>query len=211
MSMTEWVLRGPEIATCNCNYGCPCQFNSLPTTGDCKATIAMQIIEGHYGNVKLDGLKWAGIFSWPGPIHLGHGEAQLVIDERATPEQRDALLKILTGQDSEPGATAFQVFSSTLEKVHDPLFKDIDFNIDMESCDGSVSIQDTLKIVTTAIRNPITGKPHHPKVALRSGFEFAEAEFASGSSKSQGAIILNNDDKHAHLAMIHMTGKGVVH
>ena len=211
MSMTEWVLRGPEIATCNCNFGCPCQFNSLPTNGDCRAGVGMHIVEGHYGKVKLDGLNWAGIFAWPGPVHLGHGEAQPIIDERATPEQRDALLKILSGQDSEPGANFFQVFASTLDKVHDPLFKKIDFNVDFKSCAGSITVPGTLDIATTAIVNPVTGKPHHPKVSIREGFEFADAEFANGSSKSKGAIVLANENKHAHLAMIHITGRGVVH
>ena len=211
MSMTEWVLRGPEIATCNCSYGCPCQFNSLPTTGDCRAAVGMQITKGNYGKVKLDGLKWAGMFAWPGPIHMGHGEVQAVIDERATAEQRDALLKILSGQDSVPGATYFQVFASTVEKMHEPLFKKIDFKVDMKSCEGSISVPGTLEVTTAAIRNPMTGNAHHPKVSLRAGFEFSEAEFASGSSKSTGAIVLANENKHAHLAMIHITGHGVVH
>ena len=211
MAMTEWLLRGPEIATCNCNYGCPCQFNSLPTTGDCRAAVGMHIEKGHYGKIKLDGLSWVGIFAWPGPIHMGHGEVQPIVDERATPEQREALLKILSGQDSEPGATYFQVFSTTLEKVHDPLFKKIHFKVDMKSCEGSVSVPGTLEVTTAAILNPMSGKPHHPKVSLRAGFEFAEAEFASGSSKSSGPIVLANENKHAHIAMINITGHGVVH
>ena len=52
----------PEIATCNCAWGCPCQFNGLPTHGDCRAAVAMQIEKGHFGAVSLDGLKWVGLF-----------------------------------------------------------------------------------------------------------------------------------------------------
>ena len=33
MAHTDWMIRGPEIASCNCSYGCPCQFNALPTDG----------------------------------------------------------------------------------------------------------------------------------------------------------------------------------
>ncbi|NJM30781.1 MAG: DUF1326 domain-containing protein [Rhizobiales bacterium] len=210
MAMTEWMLRGPEIATCNCAYGCPCQFNALPTYGDCRAAVGMHIEKGHHGKVNLDGLNWAGAFAWPGAIHMGHGEVQPIIDERATPEQREALLTILSGQDSEPGATYFQVFASTIEKMHPPVFKKIDFKSDMKSCDGHISVDGMLEVSTTAIRNPMSGNAHHPKVALRAGFEFAEAEFASGSSKSPGPVKLENENCHAHLAMIHITGKGVV-
>ena len=35
--------------TCNCAWGCPCQFNALPTHGRCEAMVAVRIREGHYG------------------------------------------------------------------------------------------------------------------------------------------------------------------
>jgi len=211
MAMTEWMIKGPEIATCNCDYSCPCQFNALPTTGDCRAAVAMQIDKGHYGKVKLDGLRWVAVAAWPGPIHMGRGEILPIIDERATAEQRNALLAIMSGQDSEPGANFFQVFSTTLEKVHDPLFKPISFKVDLETCEGHFSVPGVVQTETHPIRNPVTGAPHHPKLSLRNGFEFSEAEFASGTTRSQGAIVLDNRDKHAHLAMLHVTGKGIVH
>ena len=211
MAMTEWMIKGPEIAACNCDYGCPCQFNSLPTHGDCRATLAVRIDKGHHGKVKLDGLRFAAIAAWPKAIHEGHGEILPIVDERATAEQRNALLTIMSGQDSEPGANFFQVFSTMIEKVHDPLFKPITFEVDMKSCEGHFSVPDVIQVTTHPIRNPVTGNPHHAKLVLRTGFEFLEAEFASGTSKSHGAIALDNHDKHAHIAMLHLTGKGLVH
>jgi len=82
MAHTEWMIRGPEIATCNCDYSCPCQFNALPTDGTCRAAVAMHIEEGHHGKVKLGGLRWAAVAAWPGPIHMGHGEIQPIVDKR---------------------------------------------------------------------------------------------------------------------------------
>jgi len=35
----------------------------------------MQIDEGIHGNTRLDGLRFVGIFRWPGAIHEGKGEA----------------------------------------------------------------------------------------------------------------------------------------
>src|SRR5690349_17968642 len=125
MSTVTWEIKGREFANCNCSYGCPCQFNALPTYGNCHAIVGMMIERGHHGATKLDGLKFAGMFSWPGAIHEGNGEAAVVVDERANPAQREALLRILTGQDTVPGATVFQVFSTTLTKLHEPLFKHI--------------------------------------------------------------------------------------
>ncbi|TMJ40624.1 MAG: DUF1326 domain-containing protein [Alphaproteobacteria bacterium] len=209
--MIDWLIRGPEIATCNCAYGCPCQFNALPTQGNCKASVAMRIDKGHFGEVKLDGLHWAGIFAWPGPIHEGHGEAQPIIDQRASPEQRNALLTIMSGQESMPGATYFQVFSSMIEKFHEPLFKPITFTADVENATGHFKVDGVVDSKAEPIRNPVTGEPHHAKLSLRKGFEFLAAEFGSSTTKTQGKIALDWSGRHAHLTMINITGQGIVH
>jgi hypothetical protein len=47
--MTPWEIKAKEFANCNCAYGCPCQFNALPTHGNCEAAVAMEIEKGHYG------------------------------------------------------------------------------------------------------------------------------------------------------------------
>ena len=114
---TNWTIHGREFVNCNCSYGCPCQFNGLPTHGHCQAVAGMEIEQGHHGVTKLDSLKFVAIFRWPGAIHEGEGEAAVVVDERATEAQRGALLRIISGQDTEPGATIFNVFASTLGKA----------------------------------------------------------------------------------------------
>ena len=81
----------------------------------------MRIDEGHFGDVDSSELKWAAMFAWPEAIHLGHGEGFVVIDESAGPEQREALLTILSGGETEPFATIFSVFASTMEKCTSPL------------------------------------------------------------------------------------------
>jgi hypothetical protein len=210
MPMIDWMLRGPEIATCNCAYGCPCQFNALPTHGNCKATVAMRIDKGHFGKTKLDGLHWVGVFSWPGPIHEGHGEGLPIVDERASPEQREALLKIMSGQESVPGATYFQVFSTMIEKFHQPMFKPIHFAADVGKATGSFRVDGVVESKAEPIRNPVTKEPHYAKLSLRKGFEFLEAEFASSTTKTKGAIPLDWAGRHGHLTMIHITGEGVV-
>ena len=72
------------------------------------------------------------VFAWPGAIHEGHGEGLAIIDERASEAQREALLKILGGQETEPFATIFSVIAAMTEKFHPPLFQAIEFEADME-------------------------------------------------------------------------------
>jgi len=61
MPDVRWMLKGREFAHCNCAYGCPCQFNALPTHGDCHAVLGYDIEQGYHGDTKLDGLKFAGL------------------------------------------------------------------------------------------------------------------------------------------------------
>ena len=89
--MTPWEIHAIEVQNCNCDYGCPCQFTALPTTGSCEAAVGFKIQKGNYGGVSLDGLSAGMTAKWPGPIHEGNRERQLIIDEKASSEQRAGL------------------------------------------------------------------------------------------------------------------------
>ena len=184
MAQVDWEIEGPELASCNCDWGCPCQFNARPTHGDCRAGVAMRIDRGHFGDVRLDGLKFVVMMAWPGAVHEGRGEAQPVVDERADERQREALLKILSGEETEPGATVFNVFASTIDTVHEPLSKPIEFEIDIEGRTGRFAVPGLIEARGEPIKNPVTGQPHRAKVVLPHGFEYTEAEY--GSSNDQG-------------------------
>jgi hypothetical protein len=73
VAMTEWSIQGQGYTNCNCAYGCPCQFNALPTHGDCRAALGLRIAKGHLGAVGLDGLRIAALYSWPSAVHQGDG------------------------------------------------------------------------------------------------------------------------------------------
>ncbi len=87
----QWEIHGSEYVNCNCNYGCPCQFNAPSTHGHCEAVAAGKIDKGHFNDTRLDGLNFVLVLQWPGEIAAGNGTEQVVIDERADPDQREAL------------------------------------------------------------------------------------------------------------------------
>src|SRR5258706_4132098 len=99
MPGSEWTIRAHEFSNCNCSYGCPCQFNGLPTHGHCRAVVGFQINQGHHGLTRLDGLKVAGMFIWPRPVPESPGGTALIIDPRAHPSQREAPVRIPTSPD----------------------------------------------------------------------------------------------------------------
>lgn len=208
MAYVDWRIHGPEIANCNCDWGCPCQFNALPTHGNCRAMTAMRIDEGHFGELDLSGARWCGMFAWPKAIHQGQGEAFVVIDPRASEQQRQAILTILSGQETEPGATIFNVFAATLVKMHDPVFAPIEFEVDIERRRGHVRIKGIVDTSVEPIRNPVTGNEHRARVSLPQGFEYREAEYASGETQAKGAVKLGWSGTHAHLAMLDLSTRG---
>ena len=210
MAYVDWHIKGPEYSNCNCAWGCPCQFNSLPTHGFCAAMVAMRIDEGHFGDTKLDGLRWAGTYRWPGPVHEGNGTQQMIIDERADEAQRRALTAILHGKETVPGATHFQVFNSMTSSVLDPLFAPIDIDVDIEACEARVLIPNLIESIGAPMRNPFSGEPHRARISLRKSFEYSEAEFGSGTTTTSGAIKLDFKDSYGQFAYIHLTQNGVV-
>lgn len=207
---TKWMIRGREFANCNCDYGCPCQFNALPTHGNCWATVGIQIDQGHHGATKLDGLRVACIFRYPGPIHKGNGEAQPIVDKRASEAQRNALLRIMSGQDTRPGATMFQVFSSMLTKVHDPVFTDIDFAIDIDKRRAHLRVAGYIEQRGEPILNPVTGAEHRVRIEQVGGFEFKKAEIGRGWTMASGPVAYELSDSYGQFAELHLCQDGIV-
>src|ERR687897_2105747 len=63
-SISKWHLKADYVETCNCDFGCPCNFNGFPTNGFCRALTLYHIQVGNYGDVKLDNLDVVTAFSW---------------------------------------------------------------------------------------------------------------------------------------------------
>lgn len=211
MADMTWTIKGREFVQCNCDYGCPCQFNGRPSKGDCRAIIGVAIEQGHHGATRLDGLNIAAVASWPGAIHEGRGQIVPIVDERASAAQREALLRIMSGQDTEPGATFFQVFSATFEKVHEPVFAKIEFEVDVAGRKARIKVSGLVEGRGEPIVNPVTGAEHHARIELPHGFEYAVAEVGRGWGAATGPLRFELADSHAHFASLHMTQSGVVH
>ena len=209
MTYVDWMLKGKKLGNCSCDYGCPCEFNGQPTSDVCEGLEAMEIDEGYFGSVRLDGLRFAGTFHWPGPVYEGKGSYQAVIDERITDDQRDALFTILSGEEQEP-TTVFNIYGSTIETEYEPIFAPIEFEWDMEARTGWVSVPDVLEARYEPIRNPVTGDPHRARIVLPEGFEFREAEMASADFTSPGPIPLNYKKRYGSLFYVAYGPYGII-
>jgi hypothetical protein len=206
----HWMIRGTQFANCNCAWGCPCQFNSPTTHGHCEALEAGHIEEGEFNNTRLDGLSYAMLVQWPGEIADGNGREQIVIDERADPDQREALRKILHGESTAPGTTHFNVFNSTMSEVLDPIYTGIRVEIDVASRRASVDLPDLGESRAHAIVDPNNGQEFRASFRLPNGFQLTEGELGSGSTDVKAGIELHLSDSHAHFSILHMNQDGVI-
>jgi hypothetical protein len=210
MAYVEWEIRGHEFVNCNCAYGCPCQFNALPTHGFCTGVAGIHIEQGYFGTMRLDGLRavWTG--KWPGPIHEGNGTMQVLIDERADAGQREALRKIFHGEETVAGATIWNVFLTTMSTVLEPVYTAMHCEIDVSARRATLVVPGRIQSTGVPIRNPVTGAEHRARVDMPEGFEFTLAEVGSGTSKITAGITMELTGSHGHFADLHIGTRGVV-
>ena len=172
----RWYMKADYVETCNCDYGCPCNFNGFPTYGNCRSLYLLHIREGYFGdNVKLDGLEIIGAVSWPKAIHEGNGTIQPFITKNADEGQRHALIRIITGQAKGDGP--FALFAPTYKYILDPQFVDIRSKVDGRK--SSFSIPDgMIDVQLENFVNPVSGEEQDTKIHLPKGFIFQVADAA---------------------------------
>ena len=206
----QWMIRGSEFSNCNCAFGCPCQFNSPSTKGYCEAIGNALIEKGNFNDISLDGLSFVMLLKWPSEIAEGNGQQQLIIDERANPEQREAIRKIALGESTAPGATHFYVYNSTMSKVHDTLYAQIKISIDVEARQAYTKIEGIVESTGTPLLDPFSGKESRARIHLPNGFEYTYAEMGAGTSKITADIELDFNNSYGQFNILHMNQDGVI-
>ncbi len=198
--MKKWFFDADYLQACNCDYGCPCEFSAPPTPGFCEGLGVWRIEKGDYDGLSLNGTGLGFAAKWPGAIHQGNGSVVLFVDEKASPEQRQALLEIGSGQ---AGGLPFEILATTFTTLLEPRFVPFDFRLD--GLRSSVRLGADLEIALEPIKNPVTGEPEKVNVDHGTGFIFQVAECASAR---EGAVHLKDmefsyPDKAGFVARVH--------
>ena len=207
--MATWRMKGEYLKNCNCLASCPCDTEGFPSPNkNCEGMVAMHITEGNFDGIKLDGLHWAGVVHWPGAMHEGNGSVQALIDERADPEQRDALLQIVSGKN---GGTLFEILAAICPTVHPPQFVPFAWEFDHDGRRAKVSAGEFLKTASVPLTVPANGKPQRVIMRLPDGFEYKEMEVArSIMLEVSGPITFSHKNTHSSLAFVEHTQAGLV-
>jgi len=169
-TQTGWTLKGTVVIACNCDYGCPCNFNARPSRGKCEGGWTWVVREGSYGDVRLDGLAFSVFVNWPGAIHEGNGEGLILVDDRADDRQRDAIATLVKGGVGGPWGT----LAWTWPTVHGP--KLVHYEVTLAGAASRVKAGDSVHVESTTIRNPVSGAEVHPGVVLPEGIIVKRAD-----------------------------------
>jgi hypothetical protein len=124
MAVPAWQLQGQYYETCNCDFVCPCvpaQLAVMPTKGPCIFAMAFQVEKGRYGSLPLDGLGFIVVGSTPAEMGKGNWSVGLIVDERASSEQRDAIAGIACGAAGGPMAALSGLISTMLGVESSPI------------------------------------------------------------------------------------------
>jgi len=170
----RWELKVDYVETCNCNFGCPCNFSGYPTGGYCEALVGYHVRQGRFGRTKLDGLDVIYAAAWPKAIHQGGGTLRLYVSEGASSEQRDALVRIFAGR--AKGNGPFGLFASTMADIQEPVFTPIEFTVDGRR--SSFRVPNVCEAALAPFTNPVSGDVQDVRLSLPKGFIFRSAQAA---------------------------------
>ena len=93
-----YQVEGRLLEVCDCKVLCPCWIGEDPDGGTCEAALAWYVDKGTVEGVDVSGLALAGITHIPGNVLAGNWRTVFFVDDRATPEQEEALLNVFTGK-----------------------------------------------------------------------------------------------------------------
>ncbi len=171
-----WRLKGTAYIACNCDWGCPCNFNAMPTKGHCEGGWTWHIDTGSVDDVRLDGLTFSVFVKWPGAIHHGNGEGVILVDDRATVEQRAAIETLVGGKCGGP----WGVLAWTWPKVHGPLA--VAYQVTSDGMRSSLKAGECLTLDYTSIKNPVNGSEAFPRMLLPQGLIVKEGDLGASQT-----------------------------
>jgi hypothetical protein len=204
--VTPWNFEADFFTACNCDWGCPCNFNARPTEGRCMGWDAFDIVTGRFGATPLDGTRFTVYYKFPGPVADGRGSGALYIDAH-TPEQQQALEAIGAGK---AGGGFFELFGSQLVTTWLPTrFVPIEFAL--KDGKGRVRIEGVGEADSELLAYP-DGSVIEPWVDLPHGIEFKRGLMTNAKRWwwRDDELLASYADRYGAVARVRFTEQGCV-
>jgi hypothetical protein len=202
---TAYRVKADSVEACNCKHGCNCQFAGFPNEGKCEFIIGYAVKDGRFGNLSLDGVRAVVAARYPNAIHEGNGHVVLFIDEKATPQQADALVSILSGK---MGGMPWEALAGTIERFDGPIRKPVEIHVNGER--STVRVQDAIDLSLMPLKDPITGEDKQVHIVYpKGGFFWNDAAVATTKTMraSHGDLHLEWPGRYASAAEVNWTNQ----
>ena len=194
------------LQSCNCDYGCPCNFNALPTYGNCEALLGYHIRKGNFGDTNLDGIIFAWGLWWPKAIHMGEGIGKLYVDKKASKEQVKAIEEITSGK---YGGGVFTIFPSTFKTTLPTEITNIEFHYN--PYDAWLKVEGAGEVKSEHITNAKTGAQWEGEILVPGGIAFKRGTVSSVNWHWMTSnISLKHEKKNGHASLVSFSNEGCI-
>jgi len=119
-------LEGRLLEVCNCRVLCPCWIGEDPDNGTCDTIVAWHFDKGNIEGVDVAGNTIVCVAHVPGNILQGNWRAAIYIDDKASPAQEAAILKVYTGKLGGPVADLVKLIGEVVSVERVPIAFDVD-------------------------------------------------------------------------------------
>jgi hypothetical protein len=202
----SWTMKGATFGPCNCDWGCPCNFDAPPTYGHCDGIYVWAVREGTYGAVSLDGLSFAWAAHSPGPIHEGGLTAIVLVDEQASASQRDALAALWTGG---PAGLPFDILNAVTSKFLGTIYAQFEIELAGINTKAKIDGGKIFEVEQSRVRNPVTGEEEELHLDKPKGFTSTRSELGVAEVArfaTDGLVLEGMNGKYAEYAEFEYAG-----
>ena len=148
-----YALEGSLLEFCDCNAICPCWIGEDPDNGTCSVTAAWHFDTGTIEGVDVSGLTLGAMAIIPGNILDGNWRAYVVMDDKATAEQEEAILNVFTGKLGGPVADVVKLIGEVVSVERAPI------TFEADNGKGLLKIGEAVDAVMVPYVSPHTGEP----------------------------------------------------
>jgi hypothetical protein len=162
--------------------------------------------EGTYGTVSLDGLSFAWAAHSPGAIHDGNLTAVVLVDEQASPAQRDALAALWTGG---PAGLPFDILNAVTSTFLGTIYAPFEIELAGINTKAKIDGGKIFEVEQSRVKNPVTGEEEELHLEKPKGFTSIRSELgmaAVARFATEELVLEGMSGKYAEFAEFAYTG-----
>jgi hypothetical protein len=145
-------LEGRLLEVCTCRILCPCWVGEDPDFGTCDGVLAWHFDKGTIDAIDVAGRTFVILAHIPGNILKGNWRIRVYLDDKTTPEQKEALLKVWTGKAGGPIADLAKLVGEVAAVEQVPI------TFDVQGVNGTLKVGSAIDAKLAPFQGA-TGKP----------------------------------------------------